>query len=262
MLNSCLCTERTLMLPAFQDWAERLGQARGHLHRKVWEWCFITEALAERGMLQPGKRGLGFAVGQEPLTSLFASMGANILATDLYAQEALERGWIQTDQHADGFSAINKQGLCSEQELKERVEFKFADMNKIGPELHGNFDFLWSSCAFEHLGSLEHGTKFVENAMACLKPGGFAVHTTEFNVSSRFFTVKEGETVLYRKGDIEALARRLRRAGHRIDVDFEAGKGTADNFIDVPPYAHATHLKLQIGKYTATSIGLVVQKAG
>lgn len=211
-------------------------------------------------MLQPGMRGLGFAVGQEPLTALFASMGARILATDLYTRDALERGWIETDQHADGFSAINKKGLCGERQFRERVHFKFADMNRIGPELHGGFDFLWSSCAFEHLGSLEHGKQFVLNAMDCLKPGGVAVHTTEYNVSSSLSTVEEGETVLYRNGDIRDLVGRLRRAGHHIEVDYDPGRGAADAFIDAPPYAHATHLKLRIGEYTATSIGLIVTK--
>lgn len=260
LLHSCLCTETTLLSAEFQDWAETLGEARGHLHRKVWEWCFITQALAERGMLQPGRRGLGFAVGQEPLTAAFVSKGASILATDLYTQEALARGWIETDQHADGFSALNKRGICGRQEFQERVQFKFADMNNIGAELHDNFDFLWSSCAFEHLGSLDHGERFVLNAMACLKPGGVAVHTTEYNASSNFLTVRKGETVLYRKKDIQGLARRLRAAGHQIDIDFDPGKGAADGFIDVPPYTHATHLKLRIRMFTATSIGLIIQK--
>lgn len=45
------------------------------LNRKIWEWCYVAEALSERGMLLPGRRGLGFAVGQEPLVALFASAG-------------------------------------------------------------------------------------------------------------------------------------------------------------------------------------------
>ena len=39
------------------------------LHRKMWEWLFIAEALRERGMLAAGRRGVGFGVGQEPLVS-------------------------------------------------------------------------------------------------------------------------------------------------------------------------------------------------
>jgi 2-polyprenyl-3-methyl-5-hydroxy-6-metoxy-1,4-benzoquinol methylase len=260
-LKSCLCTEATLMSPAFQDWADRLKEARGHRHRKVWEWCFICQALAERGMLAPGKVGLGFAVGQEPLTALFAARGARVLATDLYSDEALARGWVQTDQHATGLAAINQKGICDESRLRGLVEFRFADMNHISREWDDSFDFVWSSCAFEHLGSLEHGKRFVVNAMNCLKPGGIAVHTTEYNLSSDSHTIETGETVLYRQRDIHDIVARLRNSGHRIEVDLTPGKTTADAFVDVPPYTHATHLKLKIAEYTVTSIGLVVQKA-
>ena len=53
------------------------------LHRKIWEFCFIAQALDERGMLARGRRGLGFAVGTEPLPAMFASRGCAIVATDL-----------------------------------------------------------------------------------------------------------------------------------------------------------------------------------
>ena len=78
---SRLCTEQTLMSAEYQDWVEKLKEARGHLHRKVWEWCFIAQALQDNDLLRPGKTGLGFAVGQEPLTALFAQRGARIVAT-------------------------------------------------------------------------------------------------------------------------------------------------------------------------------------
>ena len=52
------------------------------LHRKMWEWLFIAEALRERGMLAAGRSGLGFGVGQEPLVALFAAAGCDVVATD------------------------------------------------------------------------------------------------------------------------------------------------------------------------------------
>ncbi|HUR89852.1 MAG TPA: class I SAM-dependent methyltransferase [Ramlibacter sp.] len=259
-LKSVLCTEATLMRPDLQDWAERLKEKRGHLHHKVWEWCYICQALDERGMLRPGRRGLGFAVGQEPLTALFASRGARIVATDLYSGDAAAKGWIETSQHAEGYASINKRGICDEAGLRERVQFRFADMNALDPGLFSGFDFAWSSCAFEHLGSLEHGRRFVLNAMKCLRPGGVAVHTTEFNVSSNKDTVSAGETVLYRRRDIDALVKLVRAAGHRIDIEYDVGNSVADGTVDVPPYTHDKHLKLQIGSYVATSIGLIITK--
>jgi 2-polyprenyl-3-methyl-5-hydroxy-6-metoxy-1,4-benzoquinol methylase len=260
-LQSCMCTERTLTSDDFQNWAEKLGEAPGHLHRKVWEWCFISQALQERGVLNSGKTGLGFAVGQEPLSAAFANCGANIVATDLFTAEAQANGWVETSQHASGYDAINNRGLCSDADLRRLVEFKFANMNDISPEFDGKFDFVWSSCSLEHLGTLEHGKQFILNAMKCLKPGGIAVHTTEFNTSSDSATVESGDTVLYRACDIKDIARRLRAAGHSIKIDWDHGSGVADGFVDLPPYKHVTHLKLQIEKYVVTSIGLIIQKA-
>jgi hypothetical protein len=123
------------------------------------------------------------------------------------------------------------------------------------------FDFLWSSCAFEHLGSLMAGHQFVVESMKCLKPGGLAVHTTEFNAGSNDATVSEGATVIYRKKDIEALASDLRSKGHLISLNFDSGNLPADYHIDIPPYTHDTHLKLRLQQHTTTSIGIVVRCA-
>ena len=71
-LLSCLCTEDQLASPAFRYWIERTGHTL-RMHRKLWEFVYVVQALYERGMLAEGKQGLAFAVGQEPLPSLFAS---------------------------------------------------------------------------------------------------------------------------------------------------------------------------------------------
>lgn len=34
----------------------------------------------------------------------------------------------------------------------------------------------------------------------------------------------------------------------------------ADNYVDTPPYSSDFHLRFQIDKYVATSIGLIVRK--
>ena len=82
MLKSSACTKKQLLSKDFEKWAKELN-APVKLHRKLWEWYYISQVLHERGMLQPGKKGLGFAVGKEPLISLFAKMGCDILATDM-----------------------------------------------------------------------------------------------------------------------------------------------------------------------------------
>ena len=76
--------------------------------------------------------------------------------------------------------------------------------------------------------------------MRCLRPGGVAVHTTEYNVSSNEDTLETGGTVLFRRRDVDDLERRLRDAGHSIDIDYTEGTTPADLHVDVPRTATST----------------------
>jgi hypothetical protein len=229
------------------------------LHRKMWEWLFIAQALAERDMLRPGRRGLGFGVGKEPLVALFAGLGPQITATDLSPERAQAEGWTETgEEYAGERESLNEHHLCPPAEFARLVTYRHVDMNDIPADLSG-YDFTWSSCAFEHLGSLAAGADFVVNQMACLAPGGVAVHTTECNVSSDTDTVDAGPTVLYRRRDLEALASRLRTLGYRIDLDLTEGETPEDRHVDVPPFSD-THLRTTLGAYTTTSVGLIIEK--
>lgn len=268
MLTSQLCTLSSLTSPALQAWSDRLRPMWDPdgtdprpimVHRKMWEWLFACEALAERGMLQSGRRGLGFGVGREPLVALFASLGCEIVATDLGPAQARAAGWTDTgEEYTGGLKGLNDHGLCPLGQFSQQVTYRYVDMNEVPDDLRG-FDFTWSSCAFEHLGDLAAGTEFVVEQMRCLAPGGVAVHTTELNVSSDDQTVESGATVLYRRRDIEALAARLRRLGYRIDCDLVEGDTPADQHVDVPPFSD-THLRTTLGEFVTTSVGLVIEK--
>jgi SAM-dependent methyltransferase len=232
-----------------------------HLHRKLWEWCYIAQVLSERDMLRPGRRGLGFAVGQEPLAALFASRGCTVVATDMALEAAQAAGWAgPTQEHAAALDDLNKGGVCEPTAFRRLVSFRVADMNDIHPDLRG-FDFCWSSCAMEHLGSIDRGMRFIDRVLDCLKPGGVAVHTTEFNLLSDGHTVDDAPTVLFRRRDVLEMQRRVRAAGHRMEVDFDPGDQPADCHIDAPPYTHHPHLKLLLCNHVTTSIGLVIEKA-
>ena len=118
-------------------------------------------------------------VGGEPLPALFASLGAQIVATDQSPETGMDAGWASSC-----LSGLNQQDICPEHTFSRLVTFREVNMNDIDADLSGQFDFCWSSCALEHLGSLQHGLDFIENSLAILKPGGIAIHTTEFNLSS------------------------------------------------------------------------------
>lgn len=258
-LVSSMCTQAQLQSPDFAKWTLALHETPGRMHRKLWEFCYITQALDERGMLAPGRRGLGFAVGLEPLPSYFASRGCTILATDLGADEAAKGGWVEGGQHADALGALNTRGLCPPAEFAERVAFRPLDMRRLPDDL-GTFDFIWSSCSLEHLGTMGRGERFVLESLKYLKPGGVAVHTTEYNLSSNLFTVTRGHDVIFRRRDLERIQRGVRERGFRMELDLREGDGPIDRMVDRPPYRQDNHLRLKLGFFTSTSVGMVIER--
>jgi Methyltransferase domain len=228
-------------------------------HRKLWEYAYILQALSEAGMLAPGRRGLGFGVGKEPLVAVMAQRGCEIVATDLDLEEATKQGWAPSGQYAATLEALNDRSICPPDRFASKVSYRVADMNKIDPDLVG-FDFVYSSCAFEHLGSIEQGLQFVKNSINCLRPGGIAVHTTEFNVFSNDATIDHQQTVLFRRQDIERLAAELLDRGHEIVLNYNTGSWQFDRHVDVPPWS-GIHLKIQLEQYVTTSFGLLIRKA-
>ncbi len=256
-LSSQLCTASQMSNDTYKYWCSSMKELP-KFHRKQWEFVFILQALDERGMLHPGKKGLGFGTGKEPLPAIMAASGVEVLATDLDSNNQKAQLWTGS-QHSSKVEQLNTRGICPQETFLELVKHQPLDMNNI-PEDLKNFDFTWSSCAFEHLGSIENGLKFVENSLKTLKPGGVAVHTTEYNISSNEDTIDNQDTVLFRKQDIEKLVSRLRSLGYEISVNYNPGSGKLDQHIDTPPYSNDNHLKLAIGEYTTTSIGLIIHK--
>jgi len=259
-LKSGICRQLHFSTDEFRYWAGAIG-GTPTMHRKQWEYFYVIQALYERGMLAPGKKGLGFAVGREPLPALFAKWGSEILATDLGEEEATAIGWVQTGQHSNEVDHLFHENICPRETFFSAVQYRNLNMNDIPAELSGQFDFCWSSCAFEHLGSLEQGLIFVERSIDTLVPGGVAVHTTEFNLSSNDDTMETPALSIFRRRDMEELVTRLTGAGHEVSpFDWAAGPGLAERVVDLPPYRTTMHLKLQVEKYECTSVGIIVRK--
>lgn len=260
MLLSKLCNEQDFKTEWFKNCCVKLKEPFKY-HRKLWEYCYIYQCLLERGYLQPGKKGLGFAVGKEPLTAAFASHGCQITATDLELKKAQAQGWTLTNEHCNSLADLNERGICSSSLFDSLVTFNYMDMNKIDNKFFNCFNFTWSSCAFEHCGSLDLGKNFLINQMNCLKPGGIAIHTTEYNLSSNKNTIATGQTVLFRKQDFDWIVDKLRALGHSISIDYTVGKGEIESFVANLTDNTNYHLRLQLWGYITTSIGLIIIKS-
>jgi len=262
-LRSSLARRQDLI--ALKNWAVQFPDSDlsnyTFYSRKNWEWIFITQALFERGMLSSGKRGIGFAVGCEPLPALFASHGVHILATDMSESllETSESNWSGTNQHTTGTASLRYPDICDPETFDKNVRFMPVDMNHIPSTLSG-FDFCWSSCALEHIGGIQPALAFIFNALQLLKPGGIAVHTTEYNISESE-SVNDPRNAVFGAAFFNELVTNLEIQGHYMEpLDFRLGNHPDDDYI----YAFEgtnPHFKLLLYNTVATSIGIIIKKS-
>lgn len=258
---SQLCTASQFSEYEYDYWRNQIKEDL-HYHRKQWEYIYILNALEKNGMLQNGKHGLGFGCGKEPLASVMAAHNVNVTVTDVEPEKA--DGWIKTNQHTSSLDDLYNSEICQKDLFVKNVDFRFVDMNNIPSDFFNSFDFVWSSCALEHLGSLENGINFIKNSLKCLKQSGsIAVHTTEFNLSSNDWTFESPGLSFFRKKDIDKLYNWINNTGEFImePINYCAGNIINDEFIDLPPYTKSYyHLKLLIKNIVSTSIGLIIKK--
>lgn len=270
-LKTSLSTQADIESDWVSHWCEEL-QVPLLYHRKLWELAYLLQAFYENDVIQPGRRGLGFGSGQEPLSSYLASKEVASTVTDLPVDEAEGRGWIETGQHISGLESAYHPRLVSREAFDRLVDFRPVDMTAIPDDLTG-YDFCWSVCALEHLGSIEKGLTFIERSLDTIKPGGLAVHTTEFNIEDGP-TVDNWPTVFFQRSHFEALAARLAARGHRVaPLNLDPGNGILDRFIDMPPWqhdpgvnldpwlSHARHLKVGADGFITTCAGIIITKA-
>jgi 2-polyprenyl-3-methyl-5-hydroxy-6-metoxy-1,4-benzoquinol methylase len=231
-------------------------------HRKLWEFCYILHAAEQHGRLEPGLSAVGFGVGQEPIPAALARFGLSVLATDLEAGVDESAAWAATGQHLSQASALSRPDVISDALLQERVRVRPVDMTDVPDDL-GRFDFLWSACALEHLGSPDAGIEFVVRTLDLLEPGGVAVHTTELELIPREETADYGRLAVYRVADLDRLAERVRGMGFEMATNWYVSMDSpADRWVSLPPYPHddPAHLKLLIGDSVSTSVGLLIRQ--
>lgn len=261
LLAGRLATFDELSSPESAAVLQMLGLPPNRRHRKLWEFVFIVRALEAAGMLEPGKRGLVFAAGEEPLISLFASKGVEIVATDMDAEGARRAGWVN-GQFTGSRDKLFYPDLVSWDDFDRLVSYETADMNHIPPHLFGQFDFVWTTCSLEHVGSVLLAQRFAINSMEVLKPGGMALHTTEFTLSSLSHKFEGPYYCIFRKSDMDALASSLRKLRFHVpDIYYHAGSSKLDQTPDLPRYDKNRHIKLLLDGHVVTSIGWTAIKS-
>ena len=229
-------------------------------HRKLWEFVVILATVDRCGLYRPGARGIGFGVGSEPLAAVFARGGVDVVATD----QPVDQGhpWARSGELMHGLSSLSRPSIVDDKELARRVAIRTVDMNDLPPDL-GRFDFTWSACVIEHLGSPALGLEFVRTSAALLNPGGVGIHTTELELVPRETTMDYGSCAVYRPDDLLDLEEKLRADGYEVDFNLHVPMGAPeDRYISPvdPNVPDPSHLKLVIRDSVSTSFAIVVRR--
>ena len=133
------------------------------------------QMLWEAGMLAPGRRGLGFAVGRRRCRRCSPPQGVEMLATDLAAEDAQARGLGGTGQHGRGTDGAVPPAACWTAGGIRRAGRASArvDMARPAGGRCRTAASTWSgrSARIEHLGSIERGLAFVVRGDALPEAG-------------------------------------------------------------------------------------------
>ena len=264
------------MTTEYQNFCDEIKEET-RFHRKQWEFFVISrEILKHFNNSIERKNGFGFAVGEEILLEYFVKKGAKIIGTDIDINFESAKEWKNTNQH---LSNLKLRGIVDKNIFYNSFTTDYVDMNNI-PEkyLNSQFDFIWSSCALEHLGSIKNGLNFIKNSLNCLKSGGIAVHTTEFNILSEIENCDHNSSSIYSKFDLLNLKNEVELLGYKVlPINFNRENNAINDYIDKPEYCcgksvklceeimknpkKASHINLLLhDKYVSTSIYIVIIK--
>jgi hypothetical protein len=247
-----LCTRAQFDQPMFAEIAAAMG-ANAVPTRAMWEQAWIVSVLAEAGLIEAGRRGLGIEAGRDRVASLVAARGVEVVATAGGVENAHAAELRRTQLFFPEAIHI--------EEFDQLVTLVGLEAARIAELPRDGFDFCWSIGAPGRLGSVNAALDFFEASLAPLRPGGLAAHTFTLNLTSDGLTWQEPDNVLVRRRDVEALATRLQAAGHRLlPLNTHPGESPEDEVVHGVlggPPGHRQRRGMMVG----TSFGLAIRKA-
>jgi hypothetical protein len=234
-----IATAAQLREPAAGGWIARL-RPKGSSDVEHWRKVYTLQALRRYGMLEQGAVGLGFEPSASSMPAALAAMHTRVVATfPSPPGDPLEADILKQD--------LSGRAPCDQALFDANVAVRIASWRRI-PEDLVNFDFLWSTRANERLYSVSATIEFVEQAMACLRPGGLAIHVMSYDLSPGGRSTPSSERMLLQQGDVERIALTLVSRGHEV-AQFKIG--AAD-----PILASAGH-----GVARRTMVGIIARRA-
>lgn len=195
------CTASQFDEPDYRAWCDRFG-VTPQRDVEQWSWIYVLQVLERYGALGEGKVGLGLGAGHDPLTGMLASLGCHLVVTSPAASG---------DDAAISTGRAPEESFDDDPRLAERISVIPAARGTI-PSALGGFDFLWSRPDEEDLHDFPVLQRLIEHSLACLQPGGIAVHVLRIANDAG-----DGEgSGLPGRSDLARLATRLMARGHAV----------------------------------------------
>ena len=148
------------------------------LPRKRWELCWLAQKHQEIHGSKSVPAMLGLGVGTEPLIYHFAHLGENVVATDRFDEGSV---WDESRLTPERVRTANPFPYP-----RERLTVRNMDMRSIDYPA-STFDVVWSCSSVEHVWTLTEFIQIFREIHRVLKPGGYALITTEFSLDEPYF---------------------------------------------------------------------------
>lgn len=127
------------------------------LHLKQWEYAQVLRGAYISGKYNDKSIMLGLGCGQEKTIPILAQAAKRVYVTDLYSENA------QWD--------VAKGNAAQLYSTSRNIKVLNMDMRNISFE-NNTFDFIWSICALEHIGTPEEILNTLNEIYKVLKPDG------------------------------------------------------------------------------------------
>jgi hypothetical protein len=234
------------------------------LHNKQFQFYAIMDranGIVREPRLEPLK-AIGFGVGREPIPAALVSLGFKVTATD-FLDGKIADVWTSSAQQSKSLLDLNERKIVSDNKFVQSCDFQNLDMNKIPDEYIESFDFVWSSCALGHIGSYQQGLDFILNSLTLLRPGGWAVHTTEIDTSPVLEKFESPDLSFYKLEDLENLIEKAQDLGFApIKIEKRPWVGRSEKYVVSQPWKDKPHLRIEIFGREINSIVIQIQRPG
>jgi SAM-dependent methyltransferase len=229
----------------------------GHVYRKGWEWTQCAYGLHQFQAITPSATAVAVGAGREPLIFYFGERIRQVVALDLYGNEA----WSRTSgREANADIVGHPERWCPATMDFSRIHFVNASATEI-PFLNASFDFCWSLSSIEHFGGHRAAANAMRELARVTKPGGVVAIATEFLLLSdyhhpEYFNREDlNRSILTAAADLELAS--------AIDWTLPP----SEYLIDSVPFPHAAHrlrrhVVLNDGEVQWTSILIFFRKRG